>query len=90
MSTETGRNGDGPSSPTSITLELSEDGETWIVTDGETGVTTQGDTREHAWRCSTRPSRSTRGEAGEPVTDDLPIGVDPETVLADPGVPDEP
>ena len=48
MSTDTGENGEELAPATHITLELSEDGEMWVVTDEETGVTTQGETREHA------------------------------------------
>ena len=91
MSTETGGE-EGQSPPTHITLELSDDGETWIVTDNETGVTTQGDTREHALEMLDDAVALFNGETGDAVTDDdlREWGVDPETVPDEPGVPDAP
>lgn len=92
MSTETNRDGTGGVRPTHITLELSEDGEMWIVTDEETGVTTQGETREHALEMLDDAVGLFKGEKGEPVTDsDLrDLGIDPETVADEPEVPDTP
>ena len=92
MSTETDRNETDPSVPTHITLELSEDGEMWIVTDEETGVTTQGETREHALEMLDDAVGLFNGEIGESVTDaDLrEFGIDPYTVPDEPGVPDAP
>ncbi|WP_066414537.1 type II toxin-antitoxin system HicB family antitoxin [Halorubrum aethiopicum] len=92
MSTDTGGNDEDPSPATHITLELSEDGETWIVTDEETGVTTQGETREHALEMIDEAVTLHKGETGTPVTDgDLrEWGIDPETVENEVGVPDVP
>lgn len=92
MSTDTGGNGERPAPATHITLELSEDGEMWIVTDEETGVTTQGETREHALEMIDEAVALHKGEAGRPVTDDdlREWGIDPESVPAEPGVPDAP
>lgn len=92
MSTETDREGTDLSVPTHITLELSEDGEMWIVTDEETGVTTQGETREHALEMIDDAVNLFKGETGEPVTDDdlRELGIDPDTVPDEPGVPDAP
>jgi len=92
MSTDTGKNGERPAPATHITLELSEDGKTWIVTDEETGVTTQGDTREHALEMLDEAVALFKGEAGDPVSDDdlRDLGVDPDTVPDEPGVPDAP
>ncbi|WP_430503970.1 type II toxin-antitoxin system HicB family antitoxin [Haloparvum sp. PAK95] len=92
MSTETGGNGDGPMPPTHITLELSVDGDVWIVTDEETGVTTQGETREEALEMLDEAVVLRKGEAGEPVTDDdlREWGIDPDTVPDEAGGPDTP
>jgi len=92
MSTETDVEGTPPSAPTHITLELSEDGEMWVVTDEETGVTTQGETREHALEMLDDAVGLFNGEKGKAVTDEdlRELGVDPETVPDEPGVPDTP
>jgi len=92
MSTDTGENGEELAPATHITLELSEDGEMWVVTDEETGVTTQGETREHALEMIDEAVALHKGEAGRPVTDDdlREWGIDPESVPDEPGVPDAP
>ena len=80
MSTETDREGTDLSVPTHITLELSEDGEMWIVNDEETGVTTQGETREEALEMLDEAVALHKGEIGrEPTDEELrELGIDPE------------
>lgn len=80
MSTDMESDGNGPQTPTHITLELSEDGEVWIVRDEETGVTTEGDTREHALEMLDDAVAAYKGEAGRPPTDEelRELDIDPE------------
>jgi predicted RNase H-like HicB family nuclease len=80
MGTDTGVEENGPTTPTHITMELSEDGEMWIITDEDTGVTTQGETREHALEMIDDAVAAYKGEAGRPPTDEelRELGIDPE------------
>ena len=48
MSIESDDDPENPGVPTRISLELSEDGEMWLVRDEETGVATEGETRQQA------------------------------------------
>ncbi|MFA9518392.1 type II toxin-antitoxin system HicB family antitoxin [Halopenitus sp. H-Gu1] len=61
-------------------MELSEDGEVWIITDEETGVTTEGETREHALEMLDDAVAAYKGEAGRSPTDEelRELGIDPE------------
>lgn len=92
MSADTGSDGNGPETPTHITLELSKDAEVWNVRDEDTDVTTQGETREEALEMLDDAVALYRGEKGEPVTDDdlRELGIDPETVSDELDVPDAP
>lgn len=92
MSTDTDADRNSPSPPTRITLELAEDGETWIVWDEETGVTTQGESREHALEMLDEAVSLHLGEAGDPVTDDdlRELGIDPDDAPDTATTPDVP
>lgn len=92
MSTDAGTKRDDSQRPTHITLELAEDGEVWVVRDEDTGVATQGETREEALANLDDAVALHKGKSGEPVTEaDLrELGVDPESVPDEPGVPDAP
>ncbi|MFB6234245.1 MAG: type II toxin-antitoxin system HicB family antitoxin [Halopenitus sp.] len=84
MGTERDGNGEDPTPPPRITLQLSECGDLWVVTDEETGVTTQGETREEALAMIEEAVALHRGEAGEPIDDEEAffedLGIDPDTI----------
>ncbi|MFC6615885.1 type II toxin-antitoxin system HicB family antitoxin [Halopenitus salinus] len=83
MSTDTGVEENGPTTPTRIRMELSEDGEMWIITDEDTGVTTQGETREHALEMLDEAVALHAGN-GENVDDEAALledlGLDPDEI----------
>lgn len=80
MSTTPDGEGNDSHMPTQISLELSEDGEVWLVRDEETGVATEGETREQALEMLDDAVAAYKGEAGrEPTEEELrEIGIDPE------------
>lgn len=80
MSTKPERDADESAIPTRISLELSEDGEVWLVRDEETGVATEGETREQALEMLDDAVAAYTGNAGrEPTPEELrEMGVDPE------------
>jgi predicted RNase H-like HicB family nuclease len=91
MSTDTSDPGKRPRSE-HITLQLSEDGEVWLVRDEDTGVATQGETREEALEMLDEAVALHTGEAGEPVTDEdlREWGIDPDEVPDEPTTPEAP
>ena len=80
MSIESDDDPENPGVPTRISLELSEDGEVWLVRDEETGVATEGETRQHALEMLDDAVAAYNGEAGrEPTDEELrEMGIDPE------------
>ena len=80
MSIESDDDPENPGVPTRISLELSEDGEMWLVRDEETGVATEGETRQHALEMLDDAVAAYNGEAGrEPTDEELrERGIDPE------------
>jgi predicted RNase H-like HicB family nuclease len=80
MSIESDDDPENPGVPTRISLELSEDGEMWLVRDEETGVATEGETRQQALEMLDDAVAAYNGEAGrEPTDEELrERGIDPE------------
>ncbi|RJX49728.1 type II toxin-antitoxin system HicB family antitoxin [Halonotius pteroides] len=65
--------------PTRISLELSDDGEVWLVRDEETGVATEGETRQHALEMLDDAVAAYNGAGHEPTEQELrEVGIDPE------------
>jgi predicted RNase H-like HicB family nuclease len=65
--------------PTRISLELSDDGEVWLVRDEETGVATEGETRQHALEMLDDAVAAYNGAGREPTEQELrEVGIDPE------------
>ncbi|KDS91762.1 hypothetical protein FK85_19295 [Halorubrum saccharovorum] len=71
---------------------IEEDEGGWSAIDEETGVASCGETRQEALEMLDEAVALHTGEAGEPVTDeDLEeMGLDPESVPDEVGVPDAP
>lgn len=80
MSIESDDDPENPGVPTRISLELSEDGEMWLVRDEETGVATEGETRQQALEMLDDAVAAYNGESGrEPTDEELrERGIDPE------------
>ena len=80
MSIEPDEDPENAGIPTQISLELSEDGEVWLVRDEETGVATEGETRKEALEMLDDAVAAYKGEAGhEPTDEELrEMGIDPE------------
>ena len=80
MSIESDDDPENPGVPTRISLELSDDGEVWLVRDEETGVATEGETRQQALEMLDDAVAAYNGEAGrEPTDEELrERGIDPE------------
>lgn len=92
MSAETeGESDEGTPHPSSITLTYDESGR-WVARDEDTGVASQGETREEALEMLDEAVALHRGEIGEPVTDEdlRELGIDPDDVADEVGVPDVP
>jgi predicted RNase H-like HicB family nuclease len=80
MSIESDDDPENAGIPTRISLELSDDGEGWLVRDEETGVATEGETRQHALEMLDDAVAAYKGESGrEPTDEELrEVGIDPE------------
>ena len=80
MSIESDDDPENAGVPTRISLELSDDGEVWLVRDEDTGVATEGETRQHALEMLDEAVAAYKGEAGrEPTDEELrEVGIDPE------------
>jgi len=80
MSIESDDDPENAGIPTRISLELSDDGEVWLVRDEETGVATEGETRQQALDMLDDAVAAYNGEAGrEPTDEELrERGIDPE------------
>ena len=70
MSIESGEDPETAGVPTRISLELSKDGEVWLVRDEETGVATEGETRQQALEMLDDAVAAYKGEAGREPTDE--------------------
>ena len=71
---------------------VEEDDGSWSAIDEETGVASCGESRTEALAMLDEAIALHHGDAGEPVTEDdlRELGVDPDAVSDDPGVPDAP
>lgn len=71
---------------------IEEDDGWWSAIDEETGVASHGETRTAALENLDEAVSLHRGEIGQPVTDDdlRELGIDPDTVGDEPGVPAAP
>ena len=69
MSIESGEDPETAGVPTRISLELSKDGEVWLVRDEETGVATVGETRQQALEMLDDAVAAYKGDAGREPTD---------------------
>ena len=79
MSIESDDDPENPGVPTRISLELSEDGEVWLVRDEETGVATEGETRQHALEMLDEAVAAYNGAGRKPTDKELrEVGIDPE------------
>ncbi|ESS09116.1 MAG: hypothetical protein A07HN63_01327 [uncultured archaeon A07HN63] len=70
MSIESDDDPENASVPTQISLELSDDGEVWLVRDEETGVATEGETRQQALEMLDDAVAAYNGAAGREPTDE--------------------
>lgn len=71
---------------------IEEDEGGWSAIDQETGVASYGETRQEALEMLDEAVALHTGEAGEPVTDEdlKELGLDPDEVPDEVGVPDAP
>lgn len=79
MSIESDDDPDNAGVATQISLELSEDGEVWLVRDEETGVATEGETRQQALEMLDDAVAAYNGAGREPTDEELrEVGIDSE------------
>lgn len=73
-------------------VRLWREGETWVAKDVTSGVASQGDGHEKALEMLDEAVALHEGDAGRPVTDEdlRDLGIDPESVPAEPEAPDAP